>query len=158
MSEKTDTRDLRDALGCYATGVTVVTTMTDDGPLGMTANSFASVSLDPPLVLWSPARKSARFPAFEAATHFAVHILGHDQEDLSRAFATTGLEAFKGLSYAKGLGDVPLLEGCSARLECVQSAGHDGGDHLILVGEVKRFIHSEKEPLIYHKGTYAALK
>lgn len=157
MTSKINPIELRGALGCYATGVTVVTTMTPEGPLGMTANSFASVSLDPPLVLWSPARKSARFPAFEAASHFAVHVLAEDQEPLSAAFAKTGLEAFKGVSFEKGLGDVPLLGGCAARFECVQSAGHDGGDHLILVGEVKRFQGSDRAPLVYHRGAYAKL-
>lgn len=155
MTTPKDTQNLRNALGCYATGVTVVTTMTPMGPLGMTANSFASVSLDPPLVLWSPSRTSARFPAFEAASHFAVHVLAHDQTDLSVAFANTGLEAFDQLTFETGLGDVPLLKGCSARFECIQSAGHDGGDHLILVGEVLRFENSDKEPLLYHRGNYA---
>ena len=157
MDNNKTSRDLRDALGCYATGVTVVTTMTPEGPLGMTANSFASVSLDPPLVLWSPARKSARFPAFEAASHFAVHVLAEDQKDLSTAFAKTGFEAFAGLHFERGLGDVPLLDGCAARFECVQSAGHDGGDHLILVGEVKVFQSSDRAPLLYHHGRYAEL-
>jgi len=157
MSSDLDFGELRGALGCFVTGVTIVTTMTDLGPLGMTANSFASVSLDPPLVLWSPARKSARFPAFEAASHFAVHILADDQQDLSDSFAKAGLEAFDDLSYDLGLGDTPLLSGCAAQFECVQSAGHDGGDHLILVGEVKRFSQTDKNPLLYHRGSYATL-
>jgi len=157
MSKDETSRALRDCLGCYATGVTVVTTMTPKGPLGMTANSFASVSLDPPLVLWSPARKSARFPAFEAASHFAVHVLAEDQQPMSSAFAASGLEPFSGLDYETGLGDVPLLNGCAARFECVQSAGHDGGDHLILVGEVKKFEGSTRRPLLYHRGDYAQL-
>lgn len=157
MTNDVDFIALRGALGCFVTGVTVVTTMTDKGPLGMTANSFASVSLDPPLVLWSPARRSARFPAFEAASHFAVHILAEDQKGLSGDFATTGFEAFEDLPYTQGLGGVPLLSGCVARFECVQSAGHDGGDHLILVGEVKRFEQWDKKPLLYHRGQYATL-
>lgn len=157
MSNDFDPRALRNALGCYVTGVTIVTTMTPEGPLGMTANSFASVSLDPPLVLWSPARKSARFPAFEAASHFAVHVLAEDQRPLSDAFAKSGLEAFDGLAFEHGLGGVPLLHGCVARFECIQSAGHDGGDHLILVGEVKRYLGSDLSPLVYHRGSYAAL-
>ncbi len=157
MSKDEHARALRDSLGCYATGVTVVTTMTPDGPLGMTANSFASVSLDPPLVLWSPARKSARFPAFEAADHFAIHVLAEDQQPIASAFAASGLEPFSDLEFTKGLGDVPLLKGCAARFECVQSAGHDGGDHLILVGEVKEFQGSQLRPLLYHRGDYAQL-
>lgn len=155
MSELNE-RALRDALGAFATGVTVVTTMTESGPLGITANSFASVSLDPPLVLWSPARKSARFPAFEAASHFAIHVLAEDQQALSDRFATTGLD-FSGLAHRPGLGGAPLLEGCAARYECVHAAGHDGGDHLIVVGEVKRIEHSGARPLIYHQGGYGRL-
>ena len=158
MASTIDTLQLRRALGAFPTGVTVVTTMTPQGPLGMTANSFASVSLEPPLVLWSPARKSKRFPAFEAAEFFAVHVLAEDQKHLSEQFATTGLEGFETLEFETGLGDAPLLSGCSARFECSQAAGHDGGDHLILVGEIMRFASTDKAPLVYHKGSYGSLK
>lgn len=151
-----DERALRDALGCFATGVTVVTTLTSRGPLGMTANSFTSVSLDPPLVLWSPARKSGRFAAFEAASHFAIHILAEDQRDLSARFASEG-ENFEGLGTRPGLGDAPLIDGCAARLECAHTADHDGGDHLIVVGEVLRITFLDKPPLIYHRGEYRAV-
>ncbi len=151
-------RNLRDAMGRFATGVTVVTTMTPDGPLGMTVNSFASVSLDPPLVLWSPARKSARFPAFEAASHFAVHVLSRDQQDLAKAFALSGAEPFAGVEYTLGAGDSPLFSGCAARFECRHSAGHDGGDHLIVVGEVLHLERADKEPLLYYKGAFAGLE
>ncbi len=156
MRTQIDTKDLRQALGCFATGVTVVTTMCPDGPLGITANSFASVSLDPPLVLWSPARKSARFPAFEAASHFAVHILSQSQRDLSNRFAQEGF-AFDELDYESGEGGVPLLSDCAARFECLHAAGYDGGDHLIIVGEVLRFESTQKPPLIYHRGGYTGL-
>ncbi|WP_284154696.1 flavin reductase family protein [Algicella marina] len=151
-----DQRELRNALGCFATGVTVVTTMAETGPLGMTANSFASVSLSPPLVLWSPARHSARFPAFEAASHFAIHILAEDQQGLSERFARDGLN-FDGLETVPGLGGSPLLPDCAARFECAHSAGHDGGDHLIVVGEVLRMECSDKAPLVFHRGAYASL-
>ncbi len=151
-----DDRAFRDALGHFTTGVTVVTTMTEDGPLGMTVNSFASVSLDPPLVLWSPARHSDRFPAFEAASHFAIHVLNEDQADLSMRFATTGTN-FDGLDYLKGAGDAPLFEDCAARFECRHAAGYDGGDHLIVVGEVLRFDVPGGLPLLYHRGSYARL-
>jgi flavin reductase (DIM6/NTAB) family NADH-FMN oxidoreductase RutF len=157
MSIPTDTRAFRDALGNFATGVTVVTTLCDEGPLGMTANSFASVSLDPPLVLWSPARGSARFAAFEAASHFAVHILAADQIALSNAFATKGLEPFKDTPYSNGIEGTPLFDGCVARFECRHAAGHDGGDHLILVGEVLRFAQWDKPALLYHRGKYETL-
>jgi flavin reductase (DIM6/NTAB) family NADH-FMN oxidoreductase RutF len=149
-------RELRDALGRFATGVTVVTTMAPTGPLGITANSFASVSLDPPLVLWSPARKSRRFPAFEAASHFAVHVLSAGQRTLAEQFAGPG-EGFCGVDYRLGFGDAPLLEGCTARFECRHEAGYDGGDHLIVVGEVLRLVHDELPPLLYHRGRYCGL-
>ena len=151
-------RELRDAMGSFATGVTIVTTMTDRGPLGMTVNSFASVSLDPPLVLWSPARKSARFPAFEAASHFAVHILSQDQRELADIFSKSGIEAFHDLEYTHGIGDVPLLNGCTARFECSHAAGHDGGDHLIVVGEVLRISACEKPSLLFYRGEFTGLR
>jgi flavin reductase (DIM6/NTAB) family NADH-FMN oxidoreductase RutF len=150
-------RELRDAMGRFATGVTIVTTMTDRGPLGMTVSSFATVSLDPPLVLWSPARKSARFQAFEAASHFAVHILSQDQRELANIFSKSGIEAFDDLEYTLGIGDTPLLEGCTARFECSHAAGHDGGDHLIVVGEILRLLVCDKPSLLYYRGNYTEL-
>ena len=150
-------RELRDALGRFATGVTVVTTMTTDGPLGITANSFASVSLEPPLVLWSPARKSWRFPSFEAASHFAIHVLSAGQLDLAESFSRPGDLGFDGLGFTSGLGDAPLLAGCTARFECRHEAGYDGGDHLIVVGEVLRLTEADLPPLIYHRGRYRGL-
>lgn len=151
-----DQRQLRDALGRFATGVTVVTTMTAEGPLGITANSFASVSLDPPLVLWSPARKSRRFPAFEAASHFAIHVLGAHQQALAARFAGAG-DAFAGLRWQEGEGGAPLFTGCAARFECRHAAGHDGGDHLIVVGEVLRCEVRDVAPLLYYRGGYAGI-
>jgi flavin reductase (DIM6/NTAB) family NADH-FMN oxidoreductase RutF len=149
-------RELRDALGRFATGVTVVTTMTSAGPLGITANSFSSVSLDPPLVLWAPARKSRRFPAFEAASHFAVHVLSAGQRELAEQFAGPG-EGFEGVAFVPGLGEAPLLGGCAARFECRHAAGYDGGDHLIVVGEVLRLVQADLAPLLYYRGGYCGL-
>lgn len=151
-----DDRELRDALGCFATGVTVITTMTPAGPLGMTANSFSSVSLDPPLILWSPARKSRRFPAFEAAAYFAVHVLSEGQLELAELFAGAG-DDFEAVEFTQGLGEVPLIDGCAARFECRHAAGHDGGDHLIVVGEVLRLEQADLPPLLYHRGSYRSL-
>jgi flavin reductase (DIM6/NTAB) family NADH-FMN oxidoreductase RutF len=148
-------RDLRNALGRFATGVTVVTTLTPGGPLGITANSFSSVSLDPPLVLWSPARKSSRFAAYEAATHFAVHVLARDQQALAEHFAVSG--SFDGVPHGSGAGGAPLLEGCAARFECRHAAQFDGGDHLICVGEVLRLDQADRAPLLYHRGGYVGL-
>jgi flavin reductase (DIM6/NTAB) family NADH-FMN oxidoreductase RutF len=149
-------RDLRDALGHFATGVTVVTTMTESGPLGMTVNSFASVSLDPPLVLWSPARTSDRFPFFEAASYFAVHVLAANQQWLAERFAQEG-DDFSGIALEVGLGQAPLIPDCAARLECRHAAHYDGGDHLIVCGEVLRLVQSEAAPLLYHRGRYCAV-
>lgn len=146
-------RELRDALGRFATGVTVVTAQGPDGPLGITANSFASVSLTPPLVLWSPARRSRRFPAFEAASHFAVHVLSNGQRALAERFSRPE-RWFAGLEFDHGIGDVPLLEGCTARFECRHAAGYDGGDHLIVVGEVLRLVQADLPPLVYWRGGY----
>ena len=152
-----DPLELRRTFGSFATGVTVVTTMTVEGPLGITANSFASVSLEPPLVLWSPARKSWRFPAFEAASHFAIHVLSADQRDLAESFALPGRDGFAGLDFTPGLGGAPLLAGCAARFECRHEAGYEGGDHLIVVGEVLRLVQADLPPLIYHRGRYCGL-
>lgn len=149
-------RELRDALGRFATGVTVVTTLTEAGPLGITANSFSSVSLDPPLVLWSPARKSSRFPAFEAAPYFAIHVLSAGQRALAEGFARPG-GGFEAEIAEEGFGGTPLLSGCVARFECRHAAGHDGGDHLIVVGEVLRVTQEDLPPLVFHRGGFASL-
>lgn len=149
-------RQLRDTLGRFATGVTLVTTRTAEGPLGITVNSFASVSLNPPLVLWSPARRSSRFPAFEAATHFAIHVLSADQKEIAKRFASSG-GPFDDLDYTTGENGTPLLSGCCARFECRHSAGHDGGDHLIVVGEVVRFEENDLPPLLFYRGRFSHL-
>ncbi len=146
---------LRVALGQYATGVAVVTTVGGDGrPAGLTVNSFASVSLDPPLVLWSLGRNSACLPAFKACSHFAVNVLAADQVELSNRFAAAALDRFAHLQWQPGLGGVPLLAGCCARFECSSEARHAGGDHLIFVGRVERFDREERPPLVFHGGRY----
>jgi flavin reductase (DIM6/NTAB) family NADH-FMN oxidoreductase RutF len=152
-TEAEDTRMLRDALGRFATGVTVVTTSTRDGPMGFTANSFASVSLDPPLVLWSPAKASARYPFFAAARHYAIHVLGAEQAELSRRFVRGGA-GFDGLAHEINAEGVPLVPGVLARFECEQIATHDGGDHLIVVGRVRRAVFREGGPLVFSQGAY----
>lgn len=146
-------RAFRDALGRYATGVTVVTCATPDGPLGITANSFASVSLDPPLVLWSPAKASRRFAAFEAAKRYAIHVLGEDQTAVCNQFATNGYD-FDGLDWAANDDGVPLIHGCLARFDCSFSAAHDGGDHLIIVGRVLSAEMRDGAPLLFASGRY----
>lgn len=150
-----DPKSLRSALGNFATGVTIVTTNYDGKNVGLTANSFNSVSLDPPLVLWSLAKKSSNIDAFTNADLFAVHILGSDQESLSNRFATPGIDKFAGVDFETGNHGVPLLRDCAARFECRTAYRYDGGDHIILVGEVLALEQSEKEPLLFHRGKYA---
>jgi flavin reductase (DIM6/NTAB) family NADH-FMN oxidoreductase RutF len=146
-------REFRDALGRFATGVTVVTTATPDGPVGITANSFASVSLDPPIVLWSIGRHSKRFAAFADCDHFAVHVLGAEQLDLGRRFARSG-DAFTGLEFERNDDGIPLLHGCLSRFECTCIARHDGGDHLIVVAQVSNATLRDGEPLLFAGGDY----
>lgn len=151
-----DARSFRTALGSFATGVTVITTRAADGtPVGLTANSFNSVSLEPPMVLWSLSRSAKSMPVFEQAEHFAVHVLAADQEALSTRFARSGGDKFAHLALETGIADLPLLSGCAARFQCRTSFRHDGGDHLIFVGEVLEFDSTERAPLIYHAGQYA---
>lgn len=148
-----DSRAFRTALGAYTTGVTIVTAMGPRGPLGMTANSFASVSLDPPMVLWSPARKSLRFPVFSQASHFAVHILGAEQRDLCALFAGKGHD-FEGLPMRENPEGVPIIDGCLTVMECETVARHDGGDHMIVVAQVLRANTRDGAPLVFSRGHY----
>ncbi|HJS89953.1 MAG TPA: flavin reductase [Steroidobacteraceae bacterium] len=149
-------RRFRSALGAFATGVTIVTARDGDGhDIGLTANSFNSVSLDPPMVLWSLAKDARSLPAFLAAPHFAVHVLAADQEELSKRFATRGSEKFAGLDVERGASQVPLLRGCSARFQCRTAFRHEGGDHVIFVGAVEAFDQSDRPPLVFHGGRYA---
>jgi 3-hydroxy-9,10-secoandrosta-1,3,5(10)-triene-9,17-dione monooxygenase reductase component len=151
-----DARGFRNALGTFTTGVTIVTTRDPTGhDVGLTVNSFNSVSLDPPLVLWSLARSSGSLPAFLGAEYFAVHILGAGQEALSNRFAQRGADKFADLAIARGRGGVPLLDGCAARFECRTAYCYKGGDHEIFVGEVLSFEHFDQSPLVFQKGGYA---
>jgi 3-hydroxy-9,10-secoandrosta-1,3,5(10)-triene-9,17-dione monooxygenase reductase component len=137
--------------------VTIVTTRTRSGvDVGLTANSFNSVSLDPPMVLWSLAKSSKSLPAFLESGYFAVHVLSAAQETLSHTFATRGAEKFAGLSLERGRGDIPLLDGCSARFQCRTAVKYEGGDHLVFIGEVEAFDHFDRPPLVFHGGRYAA--
>lgn len=146
-------RAFRDALGRFATGVTVVTTQTPNGPLGITANSFSSVSLDPPLVLWSPAKASRRFQPFVEAEHFAIHVLASHQSDICGGFVSEG-NAFEPLEWAHSDRGTPLIEGCLARFECARHAVHDAGDHAIVIGRVLGATFGEGDPLLFVSGRY----
>ncbi|ATE61600.1 flavin reductase family protein [Thauera sinica] len=151
-------RRFRDALGMFATGITVVTTRTPDGvPLGLTANSFNSVSLDPPLVVWSLARDASLRLPFEGCEYYAINVLAADQEALSNRFASRVDDRFAGLEVERGEGGVPLLTGCCARFVCRNTVRHPGGDHIVFIGEVVSFDREERPPLIYHGGVYRRL-
>ncbi|WP_323767099.1 flavin reductase family protein [Antarctobacter sp.] len=152
---KTDSRAFRDALGRFGTGVTVVTCATSTGPLGITANSFSSVSLDPPLVLWAPAKSSSRYPFFMAADRFAIHVLGTAHVDLCKGFARSG-DAFDDANWRLSASGVPLIEDCLARFECRQVAAHDGGDHSIILGRVERAVAHDGAPLLFQAGRYGS--
>jgi len=145
----------RRAAGQFASGIVVVTTPTSHA---MTVSAFTSVSLDPPLVLFSLARTARSLPAFAQASHWAVHILGAAQEELCGRFARSGVDKFAGLELRSGHGDAPLLEGCAARMQCRTAFCHEGGDHLIFVGEVLAFDRAEAQPLVFHGGRMRRLE
>lgn len=148
-----DERHLRSALGRFATGVTVITTRTASGKLeGLTANSFAAVSLDPPLVSWSLKRTAPSLGNFLAAGHFTVNILSLDQHGLCRHFATPREHKFEDVAFDHGLHGAPVLAGSLATFECRTEATVEGGDHLIFIGRVTRVAWRDGEPLIFSAG------
>ena len=150
-------KELRNAFSRFATGVTIVTAMSDRGPVGMTANSFSSVSLHPPLTLWSIDRKSSRYDAFAGAWDTAIHILAHDQEDLCLAFAKQA-DAFSLANWREGPNGVPLIDGCLARFECRRYSKHDAGDHTILVDQVMHATLQSGDPLMFFEGQFSGLR
>lgn len=154
-----DCRAFRDTLGNFATGVTVVTALAPGGePIGLTISSFNSVSLDPPLVLWSLSVDSPSLEAFRRASHYAVNVLAAGQQDISNLFAARNGDRFAGLPVRRGAHGLPLIEGCCAWFECANELQHAGGDHLIFVGRVERFAQGETtSPLIFHGGRYREL-
>jgi flavin reductase (DIM6/NTAB) family NADH-FMN oxidoreductase RutF len=152
-----DLRDFRGALGQFATGVTVVTTLGVDGrKVGMTANSFTSVSMEPPLVLWCPSKRAPSLADFEESTHFAINILASDQHVLSRQFATPSTDKFAGAETSEGIAGIPLLDGAVATFQCRTVSRHDAGDHVIYVGEVEKYENAGGDPLVFHAGKYHA--
>lgn len=151
-------RRFRNMLGQFATGVAVITTCAEDGTLvGVTCNSYTSVSLEPPLILWSIANASASGPAFTKGRAFAVNILAAAQEDLALRFAKSGEEKFVGTTWEPGLDGAPLLEGCVAYIECRVEERYPGGDHAIILGAVERYVNLEREPLLFHSGEFRRL-
>lgn len=149
-------RLLRDAFGRFATGVTVVTARGSHGCSAITANSFSSVSLDPPLVLWSPARTSARYPLFAEAEHYAIHVLAADQAELAWAVARDR-NALEHASLGVSHEGVPVLDRCLARFDCRRFAMHEAGDHMIVVGEVLRATINDGDPLAFFGGKVASI-
>ena len=153
IPQEGDTRDLRQALGCFATGVTVVTTCDPTGqPLGLTVNSFSSVSLEPALVLWSLVNGSPSRGLFESATHFAINILSAEQMELCQRFSRPSEDKFAGLEWQRGLAGMPLLAGCVAQFECRREEVIDGGDHRIFLGRVESYRWSKSDPLVFCQG------
>jgi flavin reductase (DIM6/NTAB) family NADH-FMN oxidoreductase RutF len=153
-----DRRLLRNALGCFATGVTIITACGPEGYLGFTANSFNSVSLDPPLVLFSLGRHATSLPGFQFATHFAINVLREDQMELSNRFARPNTDKWMGVDFITWKSGCPILKGTLASFECERHATYDGGDHVIFVGEVIH-MHADLEgrPLLYFRGGYTGL-
>jgi flavin reductase (DIM6/NTAB) family NADH-FMN oxidoreductase RutF len=155
-----DAREFRNAMGCFATGVTIITTVDAKGELfGVTANSFSSLSLDPPLALFCLDLKAMSLDAFNSATHFNINILADSQQELSTHFAKSGTDKWTGMNYELSESGCPVLPGCVSMLECRKRDMHEGGDHVIIVGEVENFSNESdgKQPLLFYRGQYKGL-
>jgi flavin reductase (DIM6/NTAB) family NADH-FMN oxidoreductase RutF len=153
-----DKNELRRVMGHFATGVTVITTIRKSGELhGLTANAFTSVSLVPPLLLVCVDKKAESYPCFDESKVFTVNILAHDQEALSRTFAVSGGEKFRGVAYHMGANGAPILEGTIAYIECAVVQAFDGGDHTIYLGEIEQAEAHDGKPLLFFRGGYREL-
>lgn len=155
-----DSRRFRDALGCFPTGVAIVTTSDANGkPVGLTCNSFSSVSLEPPLVLWSLRTTSKSVATFQNAGAFVINVLAEDQNILSNRFASSSIvNKFEGVSVSSGLHGIPIINACLASFECTTFAQYDAGDHVIFIGRVERFEHAGRaDPLVFYRGMYMML-
>ncbi|WP_028137676.1 flavin reductase family protein [Bradyrhizobium japonicum] len=154
-SSSIDPRDFRNALGTYATGVTIITAAAPDGkPYGLTCNSFASVSLNPPLVLWSLVVYSSSLTIFQNASHFAVNVLGASQQALANKFAKSSDDKFTGVDWTPGLGGAPVLAESVANFQCRSVNRYYGGDHVIFLGAVEAYTYSTTEPLLFARGAF----
>lgn len=149
-------RQLRDAFGKFATGITVITVASADGPIAIVANSFSSVSLDPALVLWSVDRRARRFRYFEAADHYAIHVLAAEQHDVC-TLAARDAHMLSDHPFTLNADGVPLIDHCLARFECRRVAAHDAGDHVIVVGQVQRTEMRDGQPLTFFAGQFGNL-
>lgn len=155
MDPESAQKKYRRALSRFATGVAVMTTTQNDGtPAGVTVNSFSSVSLEPPLILWSLALHSSVFIHFENGARFGVNILASSQTELSRRFSTRSPDRFAGVSWSLGAAGVPLLVNALATFECAVEARHPAGDHMIFIGRVLDYDDTAGEPLVFHSGAY----
>jgi flavin reductase (DIM6/NTAB) family NADH-FMN oxidoreductase RutF len=154
-SSSIDPRDFRNALGSFGTGVTVITAATPDGrQAGLTCNSFASVSLNPPLVLWSLVVYSPSMSIFQDASHFSVHVLGESQQALATQFATRAEDKFAGVQWTPGLGGAPVLADAVATFQCRTADRYYGGDHVIFLGAVESYAYNQAEPLLFARGKF----
>ena len=155
-----DQREFRNAVGCFATGVTVITTLDSNGEkVGITANSFSSLSLDPPLILFCVDSKINSFDAFENCANFIVNVLHEEQQDISNNFARSSDEKWDGVLHEFGKNGCPSFGNSIAVLECKKDAIHEGGDHLIIVGEVTNIKYDveNNRPLLYYNGSYSSI-
>ncbi|MBR0896557.1 flavin reductase family protein [Bradyrhizobium tropiciagri] len=154
-SSTIDPRDFRNALGTFATGVTIVTAMSAEGrPYGITCNSFASVSLNPPLVLWSLGMFSQGLPIFQNASHFTVNVLDASQQALATQFARSSGDKFTGVSWKAGLGNAPVLADVVANFQCRAANRYYGGDHVIFLGAVEAYAYNRSNPLLFAHGGF----
>lgn len=154
-SSSIDPRDFRNALGSFATGVTVITAAAPDGrQAGLTCNSFASVSLNPPLVLWSLVIYSPSMSIFQDASHFSVNVLGASQQALATQFATRAEDKFAGVKWEPGLGGAPVLADVVATFQCRTADRYYGGDHVIFLGAVESYAYNQAEPLLFARGSF----
>ena len=151
-----DQREFRNCLGCFATGITVITALGPRGELiGNTASSFNSVSLDPPLVLWSLSQRSLSLDAFRTGSHYAIHVLAADQHELALRFATPLSDRWDGVAWTPGVAGAPLITGAMAHFECFNKSRYEEGDHVIFVGQVEQVAHRpEATPLLFHGGRF----
>jgi flavin reductase (DIM6/NTAB) family NADH-FMN oxidoreductase RutF len=152
-------RVLRDVLGHFASGVTVVTAETEDGPIGFTCQSFSSLSLDPPLVVFAPARTSQTWPRLREFGRFCVNVLAEDQSDVSARFARSGTDKFAGVTWRSSPHGAPVLDGVVAWIDCRLWAEYDGGDHTLVAARVLDLgADPDRRPLLFHRGAYGLLE
>lgn len=152
-----NTRKLRDAFGRFSTGVTVITVASEDGPVGITANSFSSLSMEPALVLWSPAKSSKRFKYFAEPQYFAIHVLGAENKEICERYAKHDW-SFDGIDHDINVHGVPIINNCLARFECRRVDTYPGGDHVIVVGQVENVEMRDGKPLAFFAGKYGSVE